>query len=174
MSYNKNKPKKTKKVRVNKTYILANVKHADPMYLEMMLTHKEYAFIINKFLYETKAISAKSFLYSDNMFTIKMVDLQDDGSIILKPEVQEVYNRFMLSMELMKAGEHLSSFLIGVDAQFYSAFFSSISEEQDSEKKEKKLVEAISKSLNDISQKLVDMEIMDYIVADKKLVVITE
>ena len=169
MTYKKAQMKTVKKPRINKKYILENLKAVDILKFEMMMSRKEYLLLVNKFLYEGNHISAKKFLFSENPYTIKLVRFKKKN-LILKPEVQEIYNRFTLSMMLMENGEHLTSFLISMDDAFYHTFYKDIfkgdiSEEQ----KEDNLVKAVTKSLNKISDTLNYESIISYIENDSGL-----
>lgn len=131
-----------------------------------MLETPLYRFRILKHLFEIGEISAKGFLNNSNLANVSLGQ-KEDGVVSLRDGILLIYDRFSIAAAMAEAGSALSAFMLDTDDSFYEAF---ISFKKDASDVDNKYTVAFSLAYNNLSKKLLDADINQYIDGNKELI----
>ena len=141
---------------------LATMDPDNPLYnLNRMATIPIYQYRVRKRLFETNQLSAKGFLNNDDILVIPaLAKRTTDGEIALNDIVHDEINRYLLSNKILESGNELLSFLIDYDDALYTAIIEFPKKGDENVFENEEVQEAVRNAYNNISSKLLDMEIM--------------
>lgn len=90
--------------------------------LDRMLNLPLYIYRVKAMLYEGKQISARGFLFNDDIYSLPIGKKNAKGEILIDSKIMEFMNRFMLAEEFVDKGDTLTAFLVDHDDIFYDSF----------------------------------------------------
>jgi hypothetical protein len=132
-----------------------------------MLNNDFYSFRVKRYLYKENKLSAKGFMYNDNIYNLALGKKNEQGDILIDDGILKIFDRFMLSDQIASKGDALTSFMIDHSDHVYNIL------KKDIESKTKTSLEKytfeFNKSYNEISTVILDDYITQFLSNNKEL-----
>ena len=160
--------KEKKKLSVTKKDLYSEVE-GNPLYNFSRMVYTEvYEFRIRKYLFENNKLSAKGFLFNNDVLTLPGIAKRTaKGELLIDPFLVELKNRFELSQNLFNAGNELLAFLVDVDDALYDKIKSSGNNKDVFN--DVNVSTEVSKAYERMMKTLVNFDINNYILNNKEL-----
>ena len=136
-----------------------------------MLSSNLYSFRVKAALYADKKISARGFLYNDNIYNLPLGKKNDKGQILIDNSLLEIFDRYLLSEDMTMKGDALTAFMLDHDDSLYAVLRENMTAKDKMTSQE--YIQIFSRAYNTTSEIILEHKINMLVSTDPALISIT-
>lgn len=137
-----------------------------------MLSSNLYGFRVKEALYKEEKISAKGFLYNDNIYNLPLGKRNDKGEILIDNSLLPIFDRYLLAEEMTLNGDALTAFMVDHDDSLYQVIKANTTAEV--KMTEQEYIQIFSRAYNTTSDIILENKINLLLSATPELTAITQ
>lgn len=157
-----------KKVILTKEDIKKGLKDSSIDSFDKMLNTDLYSFRIKQYLYSDKKISARGFLFNDDIYNLPLGKKDRKGNILIDDGIIKIFDRFLLAQTFVEDDDVLVGFLVDSSDLLYETICK-IADKGEEVVTESDYVSVLNVAMSEIFDIITVQEIENFIFKDTEL-----
>ena len=114
-----------------------------------------------------KKISAKAFLYNDDIFNLPLGKKTAKKELLIENGIMKIFDRFLLANNFIENEDYITALLVDADTAFYTKLMKMMNSKE--RQNNEKYVDDVNEAFAAINKNLLHLEIETFLNTDKAL-----